>query len=68
MRDVVVDEIIRELSKEYNKKDKVIQIMLEKSMELGYDIIKSKENIVGFIKSSTRVDNVNNLSTIYKLR
>lgn len=67
MRDVVVDEIIKELSKEYSKKEKVIQIMLEKSMELGYDIIKTKENIVGFIKSSGRVDNVNNLSTRYKL-
>ncbi len=67
MRDVVVDEIIKELSKEYNKKEKVIQIMLEKSMEMGYDVLKSKENIVGFIKNSSRVDNVNNLSTIYKL-
>ena len=67
MRDVVVDEVIKELSMKYNKKEKVIEIMLEKSIEMGYDIIKSKENIVGFIKSSSRVDNVNNLSTIYKL-
>lgn len=49
MKDVVVDEIIKELSKKYNKKEKIIEIMLEKSMNLGYDVIESKENIEEFI-------------------
>lgn len=53
MKDVVVDEIIKEVSKKYNKKEKVIEIMLEKSMELGYDIKKSKENIITWLTMST---------------
>lgn len=61
MDDVVVDEVMKELSKKYNKKEKVIERMLEKSMEMGYDIIKSKENIIEFIQDN--VDSVNNLST-----
>lgn len=61
MRDVVEKEVMKELSKKYNKKEKVIEIMLEKSIEMGYDIIKSKENIIEFIER--KVDNVNDLST-----
>lgn len=50
MRDVVVDEIIKELSEKYNKREILIEIMLEKSIKMGYDVIKSKENIIEFIK------------------
>mgnify|MGYP003541302996 CR=1 FL=1 len=58
--DVILNEVKR-LSQKYNKKEKVIERMLEKSIEMGYDIIKSKENIIEFIQDN--VDSVNNLST-----
>lgn len=48
---IVEDEIMKELSKKYNKKEKIIKIMLEKSIALGYDIAKSKENIIKFMNS-----------------
>lgn len=48
---VVEKEVMKELSKKYNKKEKIIKIMLEKSIALGYDIVKSKENIIKFMKS-----------------
>lgn len=49
---VVKNEIINELSEKYNKKKKIITIMLEKSFELGYNSKEAKENIIEFIVNS----------------
>lgn len=35
---VVEDEIVKRLSKKYNKKGEMIAVMLEKYKELGYNI------------------------------
>ncbi len=45
--------VVKELSSKYNKKEEIIKIMLEKSIELGYDIIESKRNIIEFIKKNS---------------
>lgn len=49
-KDVILDEVIKELRNEYNKKEQVIRIMLEKCKRLGYNIKESKEIIVTFFK------------------
>jgi hypothetical protein len=61
--DVVKNEIIKELSKKYNKKEKNITIMLEKSFELGYNNEEAKENIIEFIVNSCQqfVNNEQNI-------
>ena len=46
---VVKDEVIKELSKEYNKKEIVIQIMIKKCEELNYSINESKKIIEEFL-------------------
>lgn len=55
--DVVLNEVIKELSEKYNKKEKIIKIMLEKSIVLGYDIVKSKENIIKFMDKTRKLIN-----------
>lgn len=46
--DVVENEIIKELSKKYNKNEKVIQIMVKKCMDLNYNINEGKRVIEEF--------------------
>ncbi len=49
-KNVVENEVIKELSKKYGKKEKIIRIMLEKSINLGYNINNSIKNISVFIE------------------
>lgn len=46
--DVVENEIIKELSKKYNKNEKVIQFMVKKCMDLNYNINEGKKIIEEF--------------------
>ncbi len=50
MKDVVENEVIKELSKKYNKKEKTIKIMFEKCCDLGYELKESRELIEIFFK------------------
>lgn len=43
-----IEDLIKELSKKYNKKEKVIQLMFVKSQKVGYDIEEFKEMIKKF--------------------
>lgn len=43
-----LDEIVKELSKECGKKEKVIRIMIEKCIKLGYNIESSKRLVRTF--------------------
>lgn len=43
-------EIVEELSKRYNKKEKVIQIMIDKCIEMNYNIERVEELVDGFYK------------------
>ncbi len=36
-----MEDVVVELSKKYNKKEEVIEIMIEKSVELGYNTIEA---------------------------
>lgn len=45
-----IEEIIKDLSKKYNKKEKVIRIMFMKSQEVGYSIGKINTIINQFYK------------------
>lgn len=47
------NEIIGELSKKYNKKEKVIQIMYEKSKEVKYSIEEFEKILKQFYLSKT---------------
>ena len=60
---VIKDEIIKELSEKYNKKEKIITIMFEKSFELGYNSKEAKENIIEFIVNNCQrfVNNEQNI-------
>ena len=46
--EMVLKEVVREFSKKFNTKEKVIIIMLEKCKELGYNIFESKKVIIEF--------------------
>ncbi len=48
MRDVILNEIIKDISKRYDKKREMIEIMVEKCKELDYNIDESKELIIDF--------------------
>lgn len=48
---VVEDEVIKELSKKYNKKKKVIKILLEECNSFGYNIKESIEIVIEFFKN-----------------
>ena len=50
MKIVEKNVVIKELSKKYGKKEKIIRIMLEKSINLGYNINNSIKNISVFIE------------------
>lgn len=65
---VVENAIIKELSQKYGKKEETIKIMLEKSINLGYNINSSIKNISAFIEEKILdVDKVNDLSTVHKI-
>lgn len=65
---VVENAIIKELSQKYGKKEETIRIMLEKSINLGYNINSSIKNISAFIEEKILdVDKVNDLSTAHKI-
>lgn len=65
---VVENEIIKELSQKYGKKEETIRIMFEKSINLGYNINSSIKNISAFIEEKILdVDKVNDLSTVHKI-
>lgn len=49
-KNIILDNIIEELSKKYNKKKQVIKIMIEKCESLGYNIQESKEIVDIFLK------------------
>ena len=49
-KDIVLDEVVKELREKYNKKEQVIKIMLEECKKLGYNIKESKEIIIDFFK------------------
>lgn len=46
---------MKELSEKYNKKEKIITIMFEKSFELGYNSKEAKENIIEFIVNNCQL-------------
>lgn len=48
MKDVVENEVIKELSEKYHKKEKLIRIMVEKCKSLGYNIQEAKGMIENF--------------------
>ena len=48
---VVENEEIKELSKKYNKKKKVIKILLEECNSFGYNIKESIEKVIEFFKN-----------------
>jgi len=50
MKDVVKDEIIKELSLKYDKKEEVILQMLNKADEIGYNSFEAKCLINSFYK------------------
>ena len=68
---VVENEIIKELSKKFGKKEKMIFIMFEESLKLGCNNVEAEENIIDFINtkwfSMTMSTNVNVLSTMNKI-
>lgn len=65
---VVENAIIKELSQKYGKKEETIRIMLEKSINLGYNINSFIKNISAFIEEKILdVDKVNDLSTAHKI-
>lgn len=65
---VVENAIIKELSQKYGKKEETIRIMLEKSINLGYNINSSIKNISASIEEKILdVDKVNDLSTVHKI-
>lgn len=45
---VVLNEIVEELIQKYNRKEAVVKIMLEKSMQSSYNIESAKEEIEEF--------------------
>ena len=51
-KDIILKAIVKELSKKYNKKEQMIQIMLEKCKNSNYNIKESKEIIEDFFKES----------------
>ena len=50
MNDVIVGEILKDLSKKYNKKEKVIKIMFEKNNKMMYNIEEFKNSLEEFYK------------------
>ena len=46
-----LNEVVKELSAKYNKKEKVIKSMIEKSKKLGYNMESSKKCIDDFYKN-----------------
>lgn len=65
---VIENAIIKELSQKYGKKEETIRIMLEKSINLEYNINSSIKNISAFIEEKILdVDKVNDLSTVHKI-
>lgn len=46
----VVENDVKELSKKYCKKEKLIKIMIEKSLELGYNENDTINNIIEFME------------------
>lgn len=47
---IVENEVIRELSEKYHKKEKLMRIMVEKCKKVGYNIQESKQIIMEFYK------------------
>ena len=50
MKNTKVGKVIKILRKKYNKKDIIIEAMLEKCKEYGYNIDESKEMIRNFLE------------------
>jgi len=46
----VVENDVKELSKKYCKKEKLIKIIIEKSLELGYNENDTINNIIEFME------------------
>ena len=51
MRDEVVDEIIKEISKKYHKNESIVRIMLEKYINLGYNIKSFEKDLKNFYEN-----------------
>ena len=51
-KDVVLDEVVKELSRKYNRKEKVINAMFIKCFELGYSIENSQKHINEFCQNN----------------
>lgn len=47
-KDVILDEIVKELSKKYNKREQVVKVLLDKCKIFSYNIKESKEIIINF--------------------
>lgn len=47
---VVENDVVKELSEKYCKKEKLIKIMIEKSFELGYNENNTMQNIIEFME------------------
>lgn len=51
MKEILVErEVVKELSKKQNKKEVLIQIMIESCVEMGYNVKEGKEIICDFYK------------------
>lgn len=48
MKDLALNETIKELSQRYNKKGEMVEIMIAKCKELNYNINESKKLIMQF--------------------
>ena len=64
---VLENEEIKELSKKYNKKKKVIKILLEECNSFGYNIKESIEIVIEFFKSVWLVQNLSNILEKYSI-
>lgn len=50
MKDVVENEVIKELSKKCNRSERIIKIMIEECKNIGFSIEKSRQVILEFLK------------------
>ncbi len=51
MNEIIIEEILKELSKKYNKKEQVIKIMFEKTSKVIYNIKEFENSLREFYKT-----------------
>ena len=66
MKDVVLNEV-KKLSKEYNKKEELIEVMLYESKKEGYNTYESLQNIEEYFTNSLVQNLSNNIKKYRKI-